>query len=84
MNSNPMGLTSGVWQGNYIQPNTATPTVSSAVASSPVGANMLNISEPVAKYTQEGTPSGNDLGAWNGQPWDLGFPSVMLPNGNPG
>jgi hypothetical protein len=48
---NPMGTT-GTWQGNYQQPDTTAHVPNAAVASYPVGANVLNISQPVPKYQQ--------------------------------
>ena len=54
MNLNPMGLTSGVWPGNHIAPGTATPTVSSAVASYPVGSNVMNVPAPLPRFVEPG------------------------------
>ncbi len=49
---NPMGITSGVWQGNAQQSDYRNPSVSSAVASYPVGANMQLLTWPILAYTQ--------------------------------
>jgi hypothetical protein len=60
MNLNPMNLNSGVWAGNYVQPNTATPTVSSAVASYTVGSNVMNLTWPVPRYVDTGISAKDD------------------------
>jgi hypothetical protein len=52
---NPMGITSGVWQSNYQQPDYRNPTVNANVASYPVGANSQNLTWPIAVYSQPGT-----------------------------
>jgi hypothetical protein len=52
MNLNPMGITSGVWPGNYQQPNVSNPAANPAIASTAVGANMLNVSWPITVYVQ--------------------------------
>jgi hypothetical protein len=62
MTLNPMNLNSGVWAGNYQQPATAAPTVSSAVASYPVGSNVMNISAPLPRYIEPGISSKDDPG----------------------
>jgi hypothetical protein len=59
-NLNPMGLTSGTWAGNYAQPNTATPTVSSAVASYAVGTNVMNIAAPLPRFVEPGISAKDD------------------------
>lgn len=48
----------------YQQPSTSAPASNSAVASYAVGANVLNISEPVAKYLQPGVTLTSPLPAW--------------------
>jgi hypothetical protein len=55
MNSNPMGLNSGVWPGNYVQPSSGNPPANPAVAGTSVGANVLNVPTPVTPYAQPGT-----------------------------
>jgi hypothetical protein len=47
---NPMGLTSGTWSGNVVQPNTAAPPANPQVASTPVGRNVLAIVWPLPRY----------------------------------
>ena len=61
---NPMGITSGVWQGNYVQPDYRIPTVNANVASYPTGANSLNLSWPIASYSQPGVTLTSPLPAW--------------------
>jgi hypothetical protein len=51
----PMGITGPTSPAPYQQPNTAAPVVSSAVASYPVGTNVLNIAEPLTPYVQPDT-----------------------------
>lgn len=69
MNLNPMGLNGPNWGGNYVQPNASNPTApqGGAQANVVVGANMLELSWPIASYSQPGTPSGNTLSAWANQ-----------------
>ena len=59
-NLNPMGLNSGVWAGNYNQPNTATPTVSFAVASYPVGSNVMSVAAPLPRFVEPGLSIKDD------------------------
>jgi hypothetical protein len=40
-NLNPMGLTSGIWPGNYVHPDVTAHPVSALVASYPVGRDIL-------------------------------------------
>jgi hypothetical protein len=51
----PMGITGPTSPAPYQQPNIAAPTVSSAVASYPVGFNSLNVATPLTPYVQPGT-----------------------------
>jgi hypothetical protein len=61
LNQNPMGI-GAVWPGNFQQPGTATPTVSSAVASYSVGSNVMNISQPIPRYVDPGLSIKDDPG----------------------
>lgn len=49
-NLNPMAINGPGWAGNYVQPNTALPTVSSAVASYTVGSNVMSLTWPIPRY----------------------------------
>jgi hypothetical protein len=76
MQLNPLGLnTTGGWPGNTQQTGTPTtsgqtgtaagnPAAIAAVASYAVGANMLNISQPLAKYTQVVSGSKDAPNGW--------------------
>ena len=46
MNLNPLTLTSGVWSGNYVQPDTTAHPVNANVGSYAVGSDVLAL-----KYT---------------------------------
>jgi hypothetical protein len=59
LNQNPMGI-GAAWQGNFQQPNTGAPSVSSAVASYPVGTNVLNIAAPLPRFVEPGLSSKDD------------------------
>jgi hypothetical protein len=48
-NLNPIGINGPGWSGNYVQPDYRVP---SAVATSPTGANSLNLSWPIPQYVQ--------------------------------
>lgn len=54
---NPMGITSGVWQGNAQQSDYRVPTVNANVASYAIGADILgdDWSAPPTQYSQPGT-----------------------------
>jgi hypothetical protein len=52
LNLNPLAV-SGIWQGNYQQAGTSAPTVSSQVASSAVGSNVLNLNWPLAVFVEK-------------------------------
>jgi hypothetical protein len=60
LNLNPMGLTSGVWPGNHIAPNTAAPASNPAIASYPVGTNVLNIAALLPRYVDPGISAKDD------------------------
>lgn len=50
---NPMDLNlTGIWPGNYVQPNTATVAVAAAVANYPTGRNPQALVWPIPKYVQ--------------------------------
>lgn len=69
MNLNPMGLTSGAWGGNYVQPNSSNPSApvgGTDITGVAKGANMLNLTWPIATYTQPADPH-TPPPAWNGQ-----------------
>lgn len=51
---NPIDITGPTSPAPYQQPDYRVPTTNSAVASYAVGANVLNISQPVAAYVQPG------------------------------
>jgi hypothetical protein len=59
LNQNPMGI-GAVWPGNFQQPGTAAPTVSPAVASYPVGSNVINVAAPLPRYVEPGISSKDD------------------------
>jgi hypothetical protein len=54
---NTMGLNGPAWAGNYIQPNTATPTVNPRVPNYATGADILgvNAAGAIPVYVQPGT-----------------------------
>lgn len=68
MQLNPLGLTSGNWSGNYIAPNSpesgsnVNPKANAAVASYAVGNNVLNVPNPVPKYSEPITTKDNPSG----------------------
>ena len=51
---NPLGINGPNSQGNYQQPDYRNPAPNPAVASYPVGANVLNLSWPLPLYAQPG------------------------------
>jgi hypothetical protein len=67
LNLNPMGINGPASSGNYQQPDYRVP---SAVATSPTGANSLNLSWPIAAYVQPGTsaPAAPVAGQLTGGP----------------
>jgi hypothetical protein len=53
MNLNPMSLnTTGIWSGNYVQPDTTAKVVDPKVATYPVGGNPLLIVGPQARFIE--------------------------------
>jgi len=52
------------WPGNYVQPNTAAPAANANVASYATGANSLNLTWPIASYSQPGVTLTSPLPAW--------------------
>jgi len=59
-NLNPMGLNSGTWAGNVVQPNTAAPTANPAVASYPVGSNVMKVPAPLPRFVEPGLSAKDD------------------------
>jgi hypothetical protein len=55
LNLDPMGINGPGWSGNAQQANVSNPTVNANVADYSVGANALNISQPITAYVQPGT-----------------------------
>jgi hypothetical protein len=76
-NLNPMGITSGVWAGNFQQPGTAAPAANPAVASYAVGANSLNLATPLTPYVQPDTTARSlQSGQLNGGPMGVSGSSI--------
>jgi hypothetical protein len=59
-----MGITGPGWAGNYQQSNTANPTCNANVATYPVGANVLNLTWPIATYVQPNPPLSEAVGGY--------------------
>jgi hypothetical protein len=59
-NLNPMNITSGVWAGNVQQSGTAAPAANPAVASYPVGSNVMNIAAPLPRFVEPGISIKDD------------------------
>ena len=52
MNLNPMNITGPTSPAPYVQADVRNPTVNANVASYSVGNNVLNISQPVTRYSE--------------------------------
>jgi hypothetical protein len=51
---NPQGINGPTQPNPYQQPDYRNPVVTTQVASSPVGSDEMNLSQPIQKYVQPG------------------------------